>query len=366
MKSEYVDALIIGAGVTGLTAAEIIGEKGFKTIVVASGYGCSQASSGTIDVLGRYKGKNIIKLDEALGEFVEENVNHVYAVAGKNFVLKALSGFHDKNNGFFVGKSGHNMDVITPIGVSKKTYLVQFTMQEASLENLAGNKVMIVAIPNLTCYAPHIIAGKMREEGVNAEVVKLDLSAISPFQLATVFESNPEKLAEKLKATGANNYDRVIIPPILGLRNIQEVLQAIEELLGTKLIEIPSFPPSVPGKRLYLLLKERCEKVGVTVTLGEVASRIKVEKGEVKEVITDKKRYTPSFLVLATGWLLNEILRIKGIPKWRRKNVFNFKVEGVENLFIAQSSVSHEESIGLGAAITAGYLAGNAAIEYLR
>ncbi|MBS7248191.1 MAG: FAD-binding protein [Candidatus Jordarchaeales archaeon] len=360
-----VDVLIVGAGVAGLTAAEIIGEGGFQVLVLASGYGCSQASSGTIDVLGRYKGENVLDVEAALEKFVEEKPWHIYALAGKKTVLNALSDFQFRSGGLYAGGGGRNMKIITPLGTVKSTYLVQFTMLNASFESLAESKVMLVALPGLTGYAPHIIAGKMRNKGIDVKMTKLDLFATSPFQLASSVESNPEVLIEKLREVGAGDHDWVVFPPILGLRNVKETWQVVEEKLGTRVVELPSLPPSVPGKRLYFLLRRRCEKAGVSVVLGKIVKGIKLMGGKVTRVLTNEGSYVPSALILSTGWMLDHVLRIRGMPR-RGKNEYGIKVEGVENLFFARTLVSHEEKIGLGAAITAGWLVGKAALDYLR
>lgn len=364
MTSE-VDAIVVGAGVAGLTAAKIIGEGGFQVLVIASGYGCSQASSGTIDVLGRYEGKCVVDVESALEKFVKENPWHIYALAGKKTVLSALSDFQLRSEGLYAGGGGRNMKIITPLGTVKSTYLVQSTMLNASPEALAGSKVILIAFPGLTGYAPHIIAGKMRSEGIEVKTVKLDLPAISPFQLASSIESSPEVLTDKLREENAKNYDWVVFPPVLGLRNVRETWQVVEEKLETRVVELPSFPPSVPGKRLYFSLRSQCEKAGVEIALGKIVSKIKLRRGRVVEVSTGEGSYVPSTLILSTGWMLDRVLKIKGLPP-RSKKEYDIKVEGVENLFFARSPVSHEEKIGLGAAITTGWLAGKAALDYLK
>lgn len=366
LKGE-VDALVIGAGVAGLTAAEMIGECGFQTLVVASGYGCSQASSGTVDVLGHYGNKPVLNLELALEEFVRERTQHIYALAGKEVVLNALSEFQRRSDGLYAGGGGRNLEVITPLGESKNTYLVQFTMLNTSFEALSRGKVILVAVPGLPGYAPHIIAERMREKGVDVKLAKLDLTATSPFQLADNVESHPDILTKKLREAGAGDHEWVVLPPVLGLRRVRETQQVVEEALGSRILELPSFPPSVPGKRLYLSLKNRCERVGVEVVLGELVSKVRIEKGKVREVLTNKGSYAPSVLVLSTGWVLSQILKIRGLSSREdRYERGSIKAGEVENLFFARSSVSHEEKIGLGAAITAGHLAGKAALDYLR
>ncbi|MEM1657563.1 MAG: FAD-binding protein [Candidatus Jordarchaeales archaeon] len=365
--SKEVDLLIIGAGMAGLTAAETAGGRELQVKVIASGYGCSQASSGTIDVLGQYANKKVVDLEETLGGFIERNPCHVYAVAGRETVLSVLSDFQRRSDGLYVGKDGQNMEVITPLGTCKTTYLIQFTMRNASFNLLSEGKSLVVAVPGLLGYAPHIIKGKMEEKGINVKMAKLKLAVTSPFQLATYLEANPETLISELKEANASSYDWVILPPILGITNVKKVWQIVEESLKTNIVELPSFPPSVPGKRLHILLKRRCEEKGVSVVLGEVAKEVKIKERRVKEVLTSKGRYSPRALVLSTGWALTNVLKIKGVSPVQKTKGKSHMVrhEYIENLFFAISPVSYEEKAGLGAAMIAGYLAGKAAVDYL-
>lgn len=366
--SKEVDLLIIGAGMAGLTAAETAGGKGFQVMVITSGYGCSQASSGTIDVLGRYASKEVVNLEETLEEFIERNPWHVYAAAGRKTVLSILSDFQRKSDGLYVGRDGQNMEVITPLGTCKTTYLTQFTMRNASFNSLLEGKSLVVAVPGLLGYAPHIIKGKMEEKGINVKMAKLKLSVTSPFQLATHLEAHPETLISELKEAGASGYDWVILPPILGVTNVKKTWQTVEESLKTNVVELPSFPPSVPGKRLHVLLKRCCEGKGVNVVLGEIAREVKIRERRVTEVLTSRGRYSPRALILSTGWALNNVLKIKGVPSVQKSKgkTYTVRHEDVENLFFAIAPASYEEKIGLGAAMIAGYLAGKAAADYLR
>jgi len=64
---------------------------------------------------------------------------------------------------------------------------------------------------------------------------------------------------------------RVGIPAILGLTDSLDILTEAEEIIGVDLFEIPSLPPSLPGLRLELTLKNRLIQTGGEITEGPVA-----------------------------------------------------------------------------------------------
>ncbi|MHA1632335.1 MAG: FAD-binding protein [Candidatus Freyarchaeota archaeon] len=369
-QKKHVDALVIGCGVAGMTAAEIIGKEGYSVHVLASGYGCTQMSSGTIDVLGRYQGEEVVDLEAKLDGFIRENPRHIYALAGKEKVIQALTEFAVESASHIVeykGEPRRNTRIFTPLGTVKNTCLVQYTMSLNNPSELTGKKVLVVAIPGLSGYAPNLFTEGLRRRNVKARMVRVNVPVKTTFQLAHFFDLEAEGIITHLKEAGAAGFDYVAMPPVLGLRRTRSILKMLEEDFEAHFFEIPSFPPSVPGQRLHFLLEEKCEQAGVKVEMGKNVTGVKIKNGYLREVEVDKEKITPSVGVVATGWMLKSILRIKGLP-FQVNESLNVEKNGerVENLFLALSSVSYENMIGLGAAITSGYLAGINALKYLR
>ena len=58
------------------------------------------------------------------------------------------------------------------------------------------------------------------------------------------------------------------LPAMLGLRDPHEVLADVEHRLGRRVFEIPTLPPSVPGMRLYEILRSALRAAGGRLVLG--------------------------------------------------------------------------------------------------
>ena len=75
------DALVIGAGTAGLTAATRLAQDGLRVLVVATGEGCLPLASGSVDVLGYAPGPVTSPVD-ALPGLLEANPEHPYRLTG--------------------------------------------------------------------------------------------------------------------------------------------------------------------------------------------------------------------------------------------------------------------------------------------
>jgi glycerol-3-phosphate dehydrogenase subunit B len=90
MKSElHFDAVVIGAGTAGLTAAARLAEGGARVCVVAKGIGSTHLAPGTIDVLG-YAPERVQEPAAALADLVASQPEHPYALLGADAVRAAL------------------------------------------------------------------------------------------------------------------------------------------------------------------------------------------------------------------------------------------------------------------------------------
>jgi glycerol-3-phosphate dehydrogenase subunit B len=71
------------------------------------------------------------------------------------------------------------------------------------------------------------------------------------------------RLAIKLQAD-----ERVGLPAMLGLRHPHGVWSDLEQRLGRRVFEIPTLPPSVPGMRLFEILRFALRRAGGRLVMG--------------------------------------------------------------------------------------------------
>ncbi len=98
---------------------------------------------------------------------------------------------------------------------------------------------------------------------------------------------------------------RIGLPAVLGLENPRVVLADVEDALECHVFEIPTLPPSVPGLRLYNLLRAELLTLGGQLILGPtVKGEIsKYQRGSVTMHTANKttKGLSADAILLATG-----------------------------------------------------------------
>ena len=62
--------------------------------------------------------------------------------------------------------------------------------------------------------------------------------------------------------------EKLGVPAILGFHSSFEAWNDLKEKMATEIFEIPMPPPSVPGIRLYNLLKTHLRERGVRIFMG--------------------------------------------------------------------------------------------------
>ncbi len=80
------DAIVIGAGLAGLSAAVRLAEDGARVLVLGKGVGATHLSAGTIDIVG-YAPERVERPAEALARFGD---GHPYALVGAGAVAASV------------------------------------------------------------------------------------------------------------------------------------------------------------------------------------------------------------------------------------------------------------------------------------
>jgi glycerol-3-phosphate dehydrogenase subunit B len=115
---------------------------------------------------------------------------------------------------------------------------------------------------------------------------------------------------------------------MLGMRDPHAVLMDLQHRLGLWVFEIPTLPPSVPGMRLYEILRSALRAAGGRLVLGAEVVSHRRDGERVSEVITRAAgrdlSYAAPWFVLASGgfasgaieldshWITHD--RVLGLP----------------------------------------------------
>ncbi|MHA1578419.1 MAG: anaerobic glycerol-3-phosphate dehydrogenase subunit B [Candidatus Freyarchaeota archaeon] len=380
-----VDVLIIGCGMAGLVAARKTSEAKLSTLVIATGYGSTALSSGTIDLLGYFNGREVSKPMDTLDKFMKQNPNHPYTVVGAERILRAFREFREKYDSFitYEGSLEKNESLLTPLGLFKPTCLAQSSIMRGTRENLRDSKVLVAGFRNLSNHTPALIARSLRENwAIEADYIKLDRKEIQPIQLALLLEFHSDEIIKTLSKHSLGGYDCLALPPVLGIRRTAEIVSEFEDALGMRVFETMSFPPSIPGLRLQQLLEQPCAQNGVEIRLGWRAVKIKTsDQGCQTKAIEngDERIISSKAVILATGQVMRDEISVASEKNFQgtTNSILEYQViddrfrlvkngESFENIFVAGSALSETNMTGLGVSLSTGYATAVEAIKFLR
>jgi glycerol-3-phosphate dehydrogenase subunit B len=308
------DALVIGAGLAGLSAATRLAEAGARVMLIAKGVGATHLAPATIDVLGYgADGRRVERPGEALGAL---DGAHPYArLGGADAVRRAIDWFASRFEGGPLGAYGYrgsldrNVLLPTTVGAAKPSALVPATMAAGDLG--AGDPMLVVGFHVLRDFHAAYLADNVTRAGAPARAVVLDRRFDgrpegNSLGLARALE-RPEVRAEvAAEVAGAlDGAARVGFPAGLGLDDPHGVWSDLEQRLGRPVFEIPTLPPSVPGMRVFRTLRDRLRGHGGRIVLNSTAVGATVDGDRVTSVrATAAGReiaYRARWIVLATG-----------------------------------------------------------------
>ena len=337
MRSElHFDAVVIGAGTAGLTAGVRLAQGGARVCVLAKGHGSTHLAPATIDVLG-YTPELVTEPGRALDELIASRPDHPYALIGADGVADALAWFartaaDGPLPGYgYTGSLDRNQLLPTAVGALRPSALVPETMTAG--ERGALQRVCIVGTPSLRDFHPSLCAANLAAAGIEARSVSLELKLeradMSALGLARHFDDQIWRAQFCAELSVMLRGDESVgLPAMLGLRDPHAVLTDLEHRLGRRVFEIPTLPPSVPGMRLYEILRSALRAAGGRLVMG--ADVVSSERDGVRVTAVSTRAagrdltYVAPVFVLASGgfasgaieldshWATHE--RVLGLP----------------------------------------------------
>lgn len=334
----HFDAVVIGAGTAGLTAATRLAQGGARVCVLAKGVGSTHLAPGTIDVLGY--APELVR--EPLPAIKNLGPDHPYSLIGADALVEALEwllGCADAGPlpGYrYVGALQRNVLLPTAVGALRPSALVPETMAAGDSEQL--DRVCIVGTHALRDMHPSLCAANLRQAAIDARAVllelKLERADMSALGIARKFDDpawRAQFCAELALALRAEEH--VGMPAMLGLRDPHGAWSDVEHRLGRRVFEIPTLPPSVPGMRLYEILRFALRAARGRLILGAEVVGFEREGDRVVSVSARAAgrdiRYAADWIVLASGgfasggieldshWVTHERvlgLELRGVP----------------------------------------------------
>lgn len=338
--SLHYDAVVVGAGVAGLTAATRLAEGGARVCVLAKGVGSTHLAPGTVDVLG-YDPDRVDEPARALPGFIAGHPDHPYALIGVEAIAPGLEWFSAQiergpQPGYrYTGGLDRNHLLATALGALRPSALVPETMAGGDMR--AQGRVCVVGMHVLRDFYASLCAGNLRRAGIEARAVDIDVDAgrveANALGLARRFDEEDFRGAFAARlALHLEPGERVALPAILGLRDPHGAWSDLERRLGRSVFEVPTLPPSVPGMRVSDALQAALRAAGGRLVLGAEAVGVEREGERVSAVRAHTSGHDTLFharwVVLATGGFGSGAIELDS--DWRpRENVLGLPLRGM-------------------------------------
>ncbi|MDI7260736.1 MAG: anaerobic glycerol-3-phosphate dehydrogenase subunit GlpB [Thermodesulfobacteriota bacterium] len=300
----HYDLIIIGMGLSGLTAAKTAAEAGCKVLIIGKGMGSLSLFTNTIDVLGKISDNT--KMSHGLSKWIKDHPEHPYSKVGLENIEEALSSFlslFPPPYSFHTIGDG-NCLIPTGAGTHRPAYLIPNTMLAGT--SLKEGNGLIVGFKGFKDFYAGYVADQLRCRSITLTMSDLPCREITAMALARQMEKESfrEKLGREIK-TQVHHETRVGFPALLGIRNSYQVMRGLEEFICTEVFEIPILPPSIPGMRIFNRFKEWLIQRGVNFLLGYPVSTASLKGRKCEGIYLPNPPvsnfYSADRYILATG-----------------------------------------------------------------
>src|SRR5271165_2074074 len=252
MRGDEFDVLVIGEGLSGITAAAAACQHGARVMLASKGPGTFVLGAACVDLngldwnalgLGKCSAN---KMEEAIGFFVG-----LTAAAGCAYE----GGWRERRM------------VPTIMGTFADASLAPRQLWKG--DPRGTSKAVIVGIENMFAFDANFVAERLsfhsKEVGLTASyrgaVIELPRIQkqhwLTPLEIAAEIDRDSyyrQALITALKPL-VGDEDLLIIPGVLGLDSNDDDIRHIEDSVGCAICELPTLPPSVPGLRLLRCLE---------------------------------------------------------------------------------------------------------------
>lgn len=270
------DTVIIGGGLAGMVAGITLQKAGQQTAIISTGQNALHFFSGSFE-----------SLNEANPRIVE-----LFSEAGVRLHYKP---------GVW----------LTPLG--------KFREASLSLEDVDilpspkfGRRGLIVNFLGYHDFFSSFLAEGLEKQGMSCRVRFLNLpeleilqqspSEMRSVQIARTMDKLWEKVVQEVRVL-LKDEDTVVLPQVFGLQD-PSVPGRVRSSIPARVVFAGTLPPSVPGIRTIILLKQRYQLLGGTYLMGDEVVRAHTHEGVVHSVATknlDNHYIEAKNFILCTG-----------------------------------------------------------------
>ena len=278
------DTVIIGGGLAGLTAGLSLQKAGRRTAIISTGQSALHFFSGTFESIREAP-------DRMLQLFSEAGIR-----------LHWQEGVR-----------------LMPLGTFREADLALEDIDIFPTPKI-GRKALILGIPGYHDFFASFLSDGLAQQGLQCRIRLLNLPELEQLQLtpsemrsvqiARIMDRNWEKVVQEIRLLTGDE-DVVVLPQVFGLRDAS-LPDKIRQGVPARVVFAGTLPPSVPGIRTQMLLKQRYQLLGGTLLSGDEVLRAHVHEGRVHSIVTrnlDSHYIEGDDFVLATGTYFSKGLK---------------------------------------------------------
>lgn len=332
------DIIIIGGGLSGLTAGIKLAGNNKKVAIITSGQSALHFSSGSMGLLSAIDGQPV---SEPLKELDRLPEGHPYRKIGlgKIGTLAAEAAqLLDRAGISMWGNAAQCHYRLTPLGMWEPTWLSNESI--AACEHptkCPWRKAAIVNLKGYLDFFPEYVADGLRKVGIQSSCHEVTLPELAHLRkscsemraasIAKILHGVTLKaLADEINRI-SGDADVVLFPAVVGLKSSAEVAE-LGKLVKKPIRYVPVIPMPVTGVRSELMLRNLFEKLGGTYLLGDSVTHGIMEGNRLKAVETTNLGNTlleADNFILCTGSFFSQGLVAK--PNEIVEPVFNLDVD---------------------------------------
>ena len=278
------NTVIIGGGLSGLTAGIALAEAGQQVAIFSSGQSALHFNSGSLNLLGYDADhKPVTDPFEAIAALPAE---HPYSRLGMERI-KALMPRVGKMMADadipVQGTDGTNHWRLSPLGDFKPAWLTFDGYPTFdSLQNMPWKCVAICGIDGFLDFYPRFLAAALRRKGVECMESSIAVDAVehqrssssemrAPNLAKVIDRKAVEQIAERLNALDPKA-EAILFPAVVDMHDFGE-MQHLRSLVKRPLYFAATMGASVPGVRVQQMLQRRFRRLGGAYMLGDTVER---------------------------------------------------------------------------------------------
>ncbi|HKY62002.1 MAG TPA: FAD-binding protein [bacterium] len=272
---------MLGGGLAAYAAALELRESGLQVTIVARAPGASALNSGAWDLAAtsRSSTEDWAEWPEAkvaLREILRSREEHPYSVIGRGLGLDESSDFiHQaleraaRTLPLEMSSSDSGaMAMVNDLGTVKPSAWVQSSMREADLRSWRRAKALVVGFEGFPKFRGEFIRRSLLEQQEKQPFSHLEFAgslemavpgvsgraSLTAVEIAEALDREENFVAFGQELVGyleGKVYDRILLPPLLGLENTRHIVEALGKITKLKVAETLATPMSVPGLRLH-------------------------------------------------------------------------------------------------------------------